>query len=456
MRDALSLLNPWWTDPSAWGTAPSPLQRRPLRSVAAQAAAAEDPRAALLIGPRRIGKTTLVKQLLREFASGQRPIPPQNLCYADFQERMLGGVSPEDVVAALAKGADERFPLIVALDEIQFVADWDKALRGVVHRWVGPRLRIVATGSGAGELRRGAGDTLLDRVALFRLGPMTFPEFETLNGGGPDRPPAEAARLFGEYLRRGGFPGMSFVPEAHEVARRLREFCETYVLDGDVVRRQGIRQSDALARLWLHLVRRPGELLNATQLANEAGAKRDTVDGWLAALQQAELLVAVPPSDRAGRPTFGKQRYPKGYPVDHALCAAYGAAPDEGPALETLVLRHLAAYAQRSAAERAEHVDLSYWNEKSVEGPNEADFRLVAGARSALIEVKGTTEPGRYARRAARVAGLLKKRRAHLVHVGDVREDVRHDGVRVTLWPVVDFARALEPADAPEAIFGDE
>jgi predicted AAA+ superfamily ATPase len=446
LEAALLRLNPWWEDQSLLAVPGLPVRRWPFEPLLKSVLRGDDQRAGLLIGPRRVGKTTLVRQVMAEVAIRFPDIPARNFCYVDFQERLVDGVTPEAVVVALLPRIDPTQPTLLVLDEIQFLADWDKLLRAVVHRHISPALRMLATGSGTAELRRGAADTLLGRVQVFRLGTLTFPEFVQVASGDaafdPER--LDLRDQFARYLARGGFPESLWRADLAGISSQLRSFCETYVLEGDVVRRLGVRQSATLARLWLHIVRHPGQVLNPAQLGNEVGAKRDTADAWLQALELAELILSIPPSDRRGHPESGKNRYPRAYPADHSLATAYGLSSDDGPVIETLVLRHLQSWVARLEGDHQNRADLTYWrHDRSARDSSEIDFRVSLGEESLLIEVKATRNPEPDVARLARTAEGLHHTGVILVHRGDERRSVRRGEVVVHLWPLIEFLCAL-------------
>ncbi len=439
----LALLNPWWEDPAA--LAREPLHHRGLfGEVVAHLERREVPVGMLVVGPRRVGKTVLARQALQHFL--RQGLPPRNLVLADFQGLLLLQVSVQDVIDAAVRRADAKYPVLVILDEIQYVASWDRALRGALQR-VPDRVRILATGSCAIELKRSARDLLLDRIALREMGPMTFREFVALQGKDPAGP--EVLQLFQRFLTRGGFPGLVLEESEPTIAQRLRDMCEGQVIQGDLVRRLGVRNSHLLGRLWLHVVRNPGEPLQLARLAGAIGTARETVDQWIHGLGMAELIVTVPPSDRAGRPTLGRNRHDRIYPIDHALSAAYGVPASEDKGLETLVLRHLRQLCEHLQRAGRGRTDLTYWRDDKASGPNEIDFRLKTDDLDLLVEVKGTRDPSsRYPSRLASIARRLGVGQAVLVYGGTDRRVSDHEGVKVHVWPVHAFALATGDAAA--------
>ena len=135
-----------------------------------------------LRGPRRVGKTTLLKLEVKRLLAS---VPRWNIMYYSFD---LGG-TPADVVHILDEysarvGKTAKGRRFVFLDEISSVLDWQKAIK--MQRDMG-RLgdyTVVVSGSHSIDMRRGAesmpgrrGTTTRDDPLDKVLWPMSFGEF---------------------------------------------------------------------------------------------------------------------------------------------------------------------------------------------------------------------------------------------------------------------------------------
>jgi hypothetical protein len=77
--------------------------RRSLQTSLLQQLTRRDRRAAVLIGPRQVGKTTLLFQIADDLMDGtadRAAVPPSNITYFDFSDPLLpaAGISPREVV----------------------------------------------------------------------------------------------------------------------------------------------------------------------------------------------------------------------------------------------------------------------------------------------------------------------------------------------------------------------
>ena len=102
IREILEDRNPWWLDPEARRIVPS--VRRDLYEELERFVGLEGGRrAAVIIGPRQVGKTTLLLQLANQLLS--QGWPPANLTYFDFSDdRLLEEISPRSVTDVTAMG----------------------------------------------------------------------------------------------------------------------------------------------------------------------------------------------------------------------------------------------------------------------------------------------------------------------------------------------------------------
>jgi predicted AAA+ superfamily ATPase len=448
----LELMNPWWAGSGAGPGAGLPaFQRRLFPKLCEFLAPTSQIPGVLMVGFRRIGKTVLAKQWLAH-AARQSALGPRRLVYADFQEMALGDAGPLEVVEAALSAHEDKGPLYVVLDEIQFVDKWDRKLRAALQRHGSRGVRILATGSGSAALRTASGDTLLDRARLLQLGPMPFAEWIAMHDLPPDAPREAMQQLFERYLDRGGFPAFAHEEGRSNVRDRIRELCEQYVIDSDLGRRLAIRSRKSFASLWLHFVHSPGLLLDWSKLPKEFRVARETFEQWVLAMLQAELIVELEPSQTSGAPLRGRKRYSKIYPIDQAVSGAYGIIPDEGPGLETLVFRQLRDLRERLRERHRLSADLTYWRDDQKGSAGEVDFRLHAGDVALLVEAKASRQVrSEDTARLASVARRLGLTRALVVCRGPKREVFLSRGgerVEVHCWPVAEFLLAADRCTA--------
>ncbi len=342
--------NPWWSDPNARPASRFPYRRPAQKRVLGQVLRA-DRRAVVVIGPRQVGKTVLLKQCVDDLLTQER-LPPGNLTYFDFSDdRLTEPLSPRDVIQHEPSGVDRGRPRIFLFDEVGRAQRWSEWLKQAVDT---TDHRIVVTDSAA-TLLRGGRESGLGRWDELRLEGLSYPEFLGMQAT-PGEPVERVARrlpsAFQRYLAWGGFPEHVFNELREEVRRRIRTdtveraiFRDLLDFDVDL---QRVRD------LFVYLVEDSGAIFDPSvrgrDLAREGAdpADKRSINKWLEFLEETLLIERLDPmGTKASARLSGKAR-PKIYATDHGLVMAFARVPDpladvdaRARALEAMVFRHL-------------------------------------------------------------------------------------------------------------------
>ena len=169
--------NPWWGDdetPSIPREAELP-RRTYFQAFYNMAISAEVRRASILIGPRRVGKTVMMKQAISKLIKSG--LDGKSILYASIDapifanyplERFLNHFPNPPKPSGLGK-------YFVFFDEIQYLKDWQIHLKDLVDRY--PNIRFIASGSAAASLKRAFKESGAGRFSDFLLPPLTFAEY---------------------------------------------------------------------------------------------------------------------------------------------------------------------------------------------------------------------------------------------------------------------------------------
>lgn len=407
--------NPWWREPLARAARGYPVRRDLQPGLLEKLLRVEERRAALVIGPRQVGKTVLLLQLADDLL--ERGLPPTHLTYFDFSDdRVTDEVSPRQVAETVPVGLEEERPRVFLFDEIRLGKSWDRWLKQAVDRKVG---RIVATDSAASLLRDAGRESGQGRWDEHRIEGLSFREFSRLHSM-PDETEGQVVRrlpnLAERYLALGGFPEHALSESFPEVRRRLR----ADIVDRAILRDLARFEVDLtrVRDLFVYLVQDSGALFNASHRANDLGADPRTVSRWLELLEDTLLLIRLPKyAEHAAARLRGQPRI---FAADPGLVNAFSLLParDEevrAKVFEAAVYRHLRELVQQGTG------DLSFYRR----GENlEVDF--VLERPGGLVAVEVTSSPRlrpRKVERLRRAASRLKADRSVLIHGGLVEEE---------------------------------
>ncbi len=235
--------------------------------------------ALVLTGPRRAGKTTLLRRL---FSSALYVL----LEDPDIQSRDRS--DPRGIL-------DELRPPIV-FDEIQNVPDLLPYVRTKIDQHPHRHGQWIFTGSQEAPLMRGVTESMAGRAAILQLLPFSILENQRVS------------------MLSGGFPEAVARPKTRAIW--FSSYVQTY-LERDVRSVTNVRDLATFRRFLALVAARHGQLLNKTDLAAPLGVSIPTVSEWLSILELTGQIILVPPYFE----NFGKRlvKSPKLYIGDSGL-----------------------------------------------------------------------------------------------------------------------------------------
>jgi predicted AAA+ superfamily ATPase len=350
-------------------------------SAAVLAARLGEPRRFLHVvaGPRQVGKTTLVQQVLAAFerpsvfVSADEPALRDTAWLAAQWER-----------ARLVATDAGRGGAVLALDEAQKVPGWSEGVKRLWDEDTRDRvpLRVVLLGSAPLLVQRGLAESLAGRFEILHLPHWSFAEMRAAFGCSLER-----------YLYFGGYPGAApLMDDPPRWRRYLLDALVETTISRDVLLLTRVDKPALLRRLFELGCRYSGQVLSYTKMLGQLhdAGNTTTLAHYLELLAGAGMLTGLPKF--AGAAVRSRGSSPKLQVFNTALLSAQsGLTPAEaradrefwGRLTESAVGAHLANAAACGVCE------LFYWRE----GNREVDFVLRAGRRLVAIEVKSGRAP---------------------------------------------------------------
>lgn len=292
-------------------------------------------RAAILLGPRRVGKTVIVKQLVSDAI--ETGLNPRNILYASIDAPIYSGVSLERFLEFLPPElATER--RLVIFDEIQYLRDWEIHLKDLVDQF--PMTKFVASGSAAAALRLKSRESGAGRFSEFMLPPLTFFEFlkftgddaslikEVDAGGFEALAINELNRKFVDYLNYGGYPEVVL---NKDVRSQPDQFIRNDIIDKvllkDLPSLYGINDIQGLNKLFSFLAYNAGGEANLESISQQSGLAKPTIKKYIEYLESAFLVLKLSTVDDNCR-TLQRERNFKTYLNNPSMRAALFAPVD--------------------------------------------------------------------------------------------------------------------------------
>lgn len=301
--------------------------------------------AVVVTGPRRAGKTTLLRRLFPRAA------------YVLLEDPDVQARARSDPRALIE---DLRPPVL--FDEIQHAPELFAYIRTRIDEAPRAMGQWLLTGSQEAPLMQGVSESMAGRAAVLELLPLSLAETDRVS------------------LLLGGYPEVLARPSG----RRLwfSSFIQTY-LGRDVRAVTNVRDLATFRRFLALLASRHGQLLNKTDLAAPLGVSVPTVGDWLHVLEITGQVILVPPYFE----NFGKRllKSPKVYLGDSGLaCYLLGittaAELERSPFLGVLFEGFVAAEILKSQVNQGRRKELYHFRDQQ---GLEVDF-LFPGADGSL------------------------------------------------------------------------
>lgn len=398
--------NPWWRTPSAIKEESKPHKRLAYYEALKILTHKTIRRFAVLSGMRRVGKTTILYQIIDHLID--RGINPGNILYATFDNPILKLVNVENVLSIYEGMYPIEGTRYILFDEVQYTENWELWMKVIYDSR--KDIRLIATGSASPILERGAADSGTGRWSVLKIPTMSFYEYCRLLG--LDLPVLEdelrlselqgfsSAQLgslmdkftplqnhFNRYLMIGGFPELVLSDDDVYAQRMLREDVVDKVIKRDVLSLFNIRSPLLMEKLSLYLCMNSTEIFNATTAAKELeNTSITTVESYIKALEMSNLIYLAKPMDVGSKGALkGK---PKIFIADAAIRNAVlmidDVLSDEkelGAMVETTVYKHMVSFYQGSPAQ------LGYFR-KAKNNQKEVDVVVELPRQKILCEVK--------------------------------------------------------------------
>lgn len=225
----------------------------------------------MIFGPRRVGKTFLLKQIVQRFDGKSLVLNGED---AD-SVAMLEPVSIANYRHVL-EGVD-----LLAIDEAQHVPDIGKKLKLIVDEI--PGIRVIASGSSSFDLKNQAGEPLVGRGTQFILLPFSQREIATVES------PIESMRNLETRLLYGSCPEVVASESFAEKKEYLGDIVESYLLK-DILAVDGVKNSAKMRDLLRLVAYQMGNELSYEEIGKQLGISKNTVERYLDLLQKVFVL----------------------------------------------------------------------------------------------------------------------------------------------------------------------
>ena len=275
--------------------------------------------ACVITGLRRVGKSTLLRQIAAEKGFG-------HVLSLNFDDIHLSSFGKDDFVR-LYNEIKERDAKELFFDEIQLVEGWEV----FVHQLLREHYTVYVSGSNAAMLSTDLGTHLTGRHIPNELFPFSFTEFLTF------RKMARNAASLEEYMQSGGIP--EYLKTRQPIV--LRTLLDD-VLVRDISVNKGVRNIAALRQLAVYLLSNVSRLYSANKLTSVCGiTSPSTVLEYVSYMRDAYLLDSIGMYGTSVKVTARNPKKVYAYDLGFVDTLSLSKSPDKGHLLENLMFIQL-------------------------------------------------------------------------------------------------------------------
>lgn len=305
----------------------------------------------LLKGIRRSGKSTIIKQIIRELIN--KGIDKKQILYVNLEDyNFTGNLNVqlfEEIFIAYKNYSKNNKKTYIFIDEVQKVNGWEKWIRTYYDRET--NTKFILTGSSASLLSRELSTLLTGRNISFTIMPLSFKEFCEFSKN----------QDLEEYMSFGGFPEV-VLKDSETKKRILLEQYFTDIINRDIIDRYNIRNAKQLIEIARYLISTAGSKVSLNKLSKIFGISRDSLALYISYMIDAYLIYEVRYFSYSAKIKYDVTKLPKLYVLDNGLINVVNIKYSEniGKMFENTVLIKLLE----------KYEEIQYWSELK----SEVDF----------------------------------------------------------------------------------
>lgn len=340
----------------------------------------EEPRRFIqvVVGPRQVGKTTMVKQVLESI-----DIPFHHATADGVPASQLAWISEMWETARAKMKASGYSEYLLVIDEIQKIQGWSEVVK---REWDndyfnGVNLKVVLLGSSRVLLEKGLADSLAGRFEQIRMSHWTLPEMQEAFGFTTE-----------QFIYYGGYPGAATLIDDYD---RWSQYIESAIVDATInkdILQNNIVSKPALLRQSFELgAAYSGQELSLTKVIGQLqdAGNTTTISSYLKLLSDAGMLSGL--QKFANDVARKRASAPKFQVHNSALRSIYSnltleeatVLPKEwGRFYESAVGAHIVSQAF------VDRYEVFYWRQ----GNDEVDYIIQKKEKLLAIEVKSNHE----------------------------------------------------------------
>ncbi|MGB9895952.1 MAG: ATP-binding protein [Thermoproteota archaeon] len=338
MEDVLLLLNEWWRTATISKEKAKQYRRKIFGEI--KKTYFQYKQVVVLTGLRRVGKSTILYQLIEELLKSG--VDPKHVLYFSFDEVIEDPIKVLEEYARITKVNWKEEKVFLFFDEIHKLKNWSSKLKLLYDSL--PNLKICVSGSASITVEREVAKDLAGRYFSFDVQPLTLQEFAELyferRIDNFELYQDKLRMILKDYIRK-PFPEIVKWDDISKVNEYIRTLVIEKVVKVDIPGLFGNVNVSLLSTLVEMFMKDVGMIVNVTSLARDLGVHKLTLTNHIKLLEYGKMIRVVKnyrPSIRAE-----SRKLMKVYPYNIALSFCFYPRLTGGQILEGLVASALNA-----------------------------------------------------------------------------------------------------------------
>lgn len=241
----------------------------------------------VILGPRRCGKTTLVKKFLETVKLKYLLVSGEDISVKNY----LSSQSIEKLKGFVGKSK------ILVVDEAQKINQIGLNLKLIVDHIEG--IKVIATGSSSFDLAKDTGEPLTGRKYTLKLFPLAQLELNQIEKSFQINSNLESRLIYGSY------PEVVIINDNKERERYLKEIINSYLYK-DILELEGLKHSDKIVKLLQLLAFQIGKEISYNELGTQLGISKNTIEKYLDLLEKNFVIYKLTAFSRNLRKEISK------------------------------------------------------------------------------------------------------------------------------------------------------
>ncbi len=242
-----------------------------------------------LTGLRRVGKTSLIKKIIKKYLDDN--FPKENIFYFSFDDFSdIKLMELLNIYEEIIGKKIENKKFLIAFDEIQKIDNWSGQIKSLYDIY--PNVKFIISGSESLFIKRKSKESLAGRIFEFEIERLNFKEFLEFKNIKIENIWLQREILkkeFLKYVKTNGFPEIIFEDE-EIVEKYIKEGVVEKIVYKDIPEVFDIKDSRLMKEIFDIIYNNPGQIIEIQKLASDLNVSRQILSIYLEYLEESYLV----------------------------------------------------------------------------------------------------------------------------------------------------------------------